>query len=320
MLAICVAGLLACGSGCAPMAQVTHWSPAIADVEGLHEIAVLDPSGDQGDVVSAQLESRLGRSRQFEVLENANLDRIQQVAHSDAAGECRMLRHAREAGIDAVVIADVVATECRDEPLQPRLRERLRFRNEIRRNGQPLQRTASVTINFRLLDTQTGEVRYEEEITRTTSQTGADLPTEDELLATLAGECADEFANALTPHETSGTIELARGPAFGLVGGLIRSGNRSAAAGDWVAAETQWRAALEQSPECDAALYNLAIAAAQRRDYAAAEDLAMEALRIEHSEVYAKGLAGIRRDRTGFEASRRPREDRMTLATYCRWP
>ena len=74
-----------------------------------------------------------------------------------------------------------------------------------------------------------------------------------------------------------------------------------------------WETALRTDPENDAAIFNLALAAASQGQFEEAENLALEAIRIEHNDCYEKGLEKIRLQRSQFETASQQGAD-MTLS------
>ena len=56
-------------------------------------------------------------------------------------------------------------------------------------------------------------------------------------------------------------------------------------------------------------LFNLALAAASESDFVKAEELALEAIRIQHSDCYETGLEQIRQQRAQHESASQPRRD-----------
>jgi hypothetical protein len=326
--------LAAVSAGCAPLATVTYCKPAAIDVAGMKRLAVMDFHGEGGDAVASALSGRLWNNRFYTVVSESELLPIKHASYCTEASEECLLKHAREAGIDAVVVGSVLEYRCDDEvahhadPLFPRDEEKPGdYERDLPRVGlasrDRVRRDAVVRISFRLLDARTGEVRAAKESTQHSESepapAGTDLPPRSEVLAGLVDQCVDEFVEMLAPHEDTCQMRLSRGewPRRGAV--EVRSGNQAAIAGDWEAARTHWRAALDLNPACDAALYNLAIEAAQRQAYSEAEDFAMQALRVEHCDLYTDGLAQIRKHRSNFESTREQQGDRILQASLANW-
>lgn len=160
---------------------------------------------------------------------------------------------------------------------------------------------ASVRVRFELIDTRTGEVLAERELARSAPQRNDGGRTDAEMLDRLLSECVDEFVAVLAPHETESAIQLAEGEWYSMSGSAVRRGVQFARRGRWQQAEAAWKKALERNARNDAALFNLAVAAAQSGDFAAAEDYAMAALRVRHTDCYATGLEQIRAMRSASE-------------------
>lgn len=324
--AICLA--VAALTGCAPLATVTCCKPAAIDVEGVRQLAVMDFRGENGTAVSAAVTARLWDSRFYTLVDPAELAPVQHASLSPPAREEFVLRQAREAGVDAVILGEVLDYRCDDEPLtrtdsffgrdsgrkffeRERLQVSLIPRDRVRRE-------ATVNIAFRLVDARTGEVRATRQCAHHFKEDldvkDGELPPRGKVLNDLTEDCVAEFVELLAPHEASCQMRLARSE-WPLPGAIdVRRGNRAALSGNWQSAREHWRKALEKNPNCDSALYNLAIDSASRQMYAEAEELAMQALQVEHCELYTLGLADIRRQRSEFESSLEQHDDRVLQA------
>ena len=316
--------------GCAPLAKVSHWQPAAIDVRGLNRVAVVDFRGEQGREVAAALNSRLWENRFYSLVDASELTPVQHAAYTPCQTDERLLHQARERGIDGVIVGEVVAYRCDDEILKEseiQLSEQSRAPASHERSPlhvgfthrERIHREATVAVTFRLVDAQTGEVRASRETSHHFSgespPDGTPLPPRGEVLTTLTDMCLDDFIAQLAPHQVECDVKLARGRWLGTVASDIRTGNRLAAAGDWDGARDRWQAAVDRNPECDAALFNLALDAVHRQQYAAAEDLAMRAIRLKHTDRYAEGLESIRQYRTGYEAVQQQRDSRVLQAS-----
>lgn len=298
--------LLVCGltTGCAQTARVHCWQPADIAADSVRSLAVVGAADEADQRAVVLLEDQLRRGSEIELVAYPNEEsRIQLASYLDdeGPGVDGLLQYGRQADVDALVIIDV---------------EKFGIDEHSIRSWSDLwgksdgARTAEVRVNFELIDTNTREVLARREIDRTAdADEGASQDSAD-VLDRLLGECVDEFVAELGPRETESTIQLAEGEWYSLGGSLVRLGVRFARAGRWQQAEAAWKKALSRNAHNDAALFNLAVASAQAGDYAAAEDYAMEALRIQHTDCYADGLEQIRELRSASEEA----EDQMRTA------
>lgn len=307
-------------SGCCQFAMVRCWEPPGVDMSGIRSVAVVDFTGPHGDELSAALTARLAASHSFTLVDPAELQADQHAICAEGTCDAGWIQRARERGVDAVLVGEVTEYRCDDELCEAAAGKR---RTDISEGvtaapQSALQREAVLTVSFRLLDARTGETRASQSTThryRQDSQSsGKPLLPRHEVLTQLADLCVEDFLADLTPHPQEAEMKLARGGWYGRGATEVRGGNRQAEAGDWDAARDHWQAAVDRNPECDAALYNLALDAAHRQQYERAEELAMQAIRLRHTENYAAGLERIRLYRSGFEAVREQRDSRVLQA------
>lgn len=161
-----------------------------------------------------------------------------------------------------------------------------------------------MTVNYRLIDSRTGETLSENRIS---CLEPASQAPQDQLQQTLVQRCGFEVVSQLTPQCDVCSIALAN-CAWTAAGGIsVRKGVRAAEKGNWEVAAKAWEAALHANPLNDAAIFNLAIAAASQSEFDRAEELALEALRIQHADCYEQGLEKIRLQRSLFESVSQPR-------------
>jgi hypothetical protein len=316
-LCLALASLLV--SGCAQTATVRHWQPASADVDGLHRVVVADFRGEAGPQVAAALNAELQQQQFFTLVDAQELSPVQHASLTPCCTEASLMSSAAAGHVDGVIAGDVLEYTCDDTLLsetQVNLGQDSAQHDEAAnhtqfgfRHQQRLQREGTVTIAFRLVDTRTGEIRAAHKATHHYSGISGPgdppLPPAGEVLDTLLDACITEFTQVACPHECEVEVALARPSWYSRQSTAVRSGNRLASRGEWESACDRWEDALASRPEQDAALYNLALAAAQRRDFTAAEDFAMRALQTRHRECYVQGLEEIRQQRADYEASRR---------------
>ncbi|REJ88373.1 MAG: hypothetical protein DWQ34_22560 [Planctomycetota bacterium] len=289
-IALLLAIAILAAGGCAQTAQITYRRPAEIGSGTLRQVAVAELEGEGAADVRRAIELQIADVENLTAVDHALLEpTIQQAGHipGDPAEAERLLRIARHNGVDALVVGEVV--EYASTP------------NASQDPSDAVTR-ARVSLALRLIDVETGDALDERQVTRSYDR----RRRSDRLLSSaradvmerLTDECVAEFMKLLAPHEATASVELANGELFRLSGLDIRRGVKRAARGDWDGAERIWRSVVAREPENHAALFNLAVAAASRHDYCAAEDYAMQALRSHHTDCYQAGLDQIRRFRS----------------------
>ncbi len=312
--------------GCSQFATVRCWQPAAIDVEGIQRLAVLDFRGENGADAAAALQSRLSVHQGYTVVDQSELMVVQHAACTTCPTESALLVQARERGLDGVIVGEVVAYRCDDDLRDPATSSSATDRDKHSDAARPglmqrgeLRREATVAINFRLLDARTGEVRAEKETLHTfrcaTGAESSQLPSRSLVLGELTNLCVNDFLELLAPYQEDCEMKLARAGWYGRTATSVRTGNRMAMQGNWDAARDHWQSAIDRDSHCDAALYNLALDAAHRQQYARAEDFAMQAIRLRHTDNYAEGLERIRQHRSGFDAVAEHRDRRVLQAS-----
>lgn len=311
-------------TGCAHVAQVTTLQPAAVDVSGMSRIAVIDFSGEQGSAVATNLSGRLWENQFYTVVDRSEIrSPVRQASYQDSSTRLsQVLTPAKAAGVDGVILGEVVEYRCDDEILQS---TSVNFhKDDVKHNDhdhdhtgfgvdhkETLLREGTVTIAFRLVDVSTGEVRASKQVSKHyegRSINGDEkLPPKGEVLDQLTQECLDEIIAMLAPHESTCDIELATCDIWTRGRSDVKSGVDFAKQGNWEKAEAKWKRAADANPENHAALFNLSVAAMQKQDYAEAEDFAMRAVRIEHKCCYANGLELIREKRALSEKAHEQR-------------
>lgn len=312
---LCLAGV-----GCAHTAQITVWQPAAADSRELGQVVVLPFTGDHGDLVAASLTSRLERGKVYQVVDRTELPMVSLVSLSEKQPgnyEKQALAAARKARVEGLLFGHVFLYDCevRTVPNSDVLAPR-RFGPERVFGTSPYQEHESewlvgnVGVEYRLLDTETGEERASGKVIREFREPRKalkDLPSRDTVLTNLVEECLDDVEKHLTPHKQTAHVRLATCD-WSLHGRPeVRQGCAAAEKGKWRDAEAKWQEALTYDAENHAALYNLGVAAANKLEYDAAEEYIMRAIRIKHCDCYETGLSQIRRHREDFEKSQTQR-------------
>ncbi len=321
--------------GCAHTAVVECWEPAEIDVAGMSRIVVIDFSGEQGSAIASSLSARLWENEFYTVLDRSELATgIQTASFSENPSLQEILDSARSSEIDGVVLGSVVEYRCDDQILKSaslNFFQEQESNNDFERAGldvevesnEVLLREGSVTIAFRFVDVETGEVRASKQVSKhfTNRSTNGhqDIPSQGAVLEMLTRECLDEVVQMLAPHESSCEMQLATCNFWTKGSREFKKGLKSARNGDWSGAEKFWQNAIAENPENHAALYNLAIVAAKRQDYDLAEQFALDALKVEHKECYTTGLGKIRERRTAWSRANDQRDARVVSAGETFW-
>jgi len=268
---------------------------------------------------------RLSENRFYSVVRGDELTTLQHAAYAPGSNHEAVLAQARARGIDGVVFGEVLDYQCDDEldDTDPETEDAVAGgpsvpESDVTGQRSQLQRSAEVAIAFKLVDARTGEVRAVRETRHQFSGASdletTNLPSRGDVLDKLTDMCLEEFVELLAPHQIEKQMQLARAGWYGRDARLTREANRLAVQGDWDRARDLWQQAADRNPDCDSALFNLAIDATHRQQYAHAEELAMEAIRIRHTEQYADGLALIREYRSGFNSMQQQRDRRVLQA------
>lgn len=322
-------------TGCAQTAVVQCWEPAEIDVTGVNRIVVADFTGEQGEAISAALSASLWENEFYTVVDRSELKPgIRTASFSERPTIQEVLSRAQAAGIDGVILGSVIEHRCDDQILGST--DLNLFQDEADQDGvttrsngltvesnEILLREGTVTIAFRLVDSETGEIRASQQISRHYSgrmENGeGTLPTSGEVLEKLRNQCVNDVVQMLAPHEMSCEIKLATCDFWSKGARDVKIALELASKGDWEGAERHWHEALTKNPENHAAMFNLSIAAARRQEYDIAEQYVLDALRLEHKKCYTQGLETIRERRTAWMRANDQRDARVVSSGTAQW-
>lgn len=323
-----VAALLGlCLCGCAQTATVHYWKPAELDAPHVRRIAVADLQGDHSAEVAVALRARLDADPPAGSAGPAG--GVQTAAGEEQPSGRKRFVLSRPDEADAVIVGQVLACRAADKNRDGSLAgdaassaTRTDASVALPESGELRVRSAEVKLELKLIDAASGELLAGKTLERsrewgvTSKRPSA---SDADVLRELTEDCLDEFMALLQPQRMQEDVELAVGDWFDLSGIRVRRGVRLARRGRWSDAERMWQAALDAAPECDAALFNLAIAAAQREDYDEAEEYAMRALRLRHTPCYAAGLDQLRRFRADADRIERQLPAPVIAASHRAW-
>jgi tetratricopeptide (TPR) repeat protein len=309
---------------------VHYWKPAELDAPHVRRIAVAVMEGEHAAEIAVALRERLEADQAAESAGPAF--GVETAAGEDADNSSRkrfIVCNPDEA--DAVIEGQVLAYGAADKDQDGSLIETTGSSADVATieqsptspsGGELRVRVAEVKFALQMVDASTGEVLASRTLERN-QEWGVTAkcrsPDDEEVLQELTHQCVDEFMTVLQPQQLEEQVELASGEWYELSGMRVRRGVSLARRGRWSDAERVWQAALDASPECDAALFNLAVAAAQREAYDEAEEYAMRALRLRHTPCYAVGLDQLRRFRADADRIERQLPPPVIAASHRAW-
>lgn len=321
--------------GCAHTAEVTSWEPAEIDSDGIHRVAVINFTGENGTEISSALSSRLWNNDFYTLVDHSDFSSdIRPASYTDHPNFHSLLASANHADVDAVIVGSVIQYRCDDNVLSRTNLDLQTYSDADQRNSQSgnsvlietqdtLYREATVTIAFRLVDVETGEILASKQISKhyrgEMKQGENHLPEKGRILEKLTNECLDEIVHMLAPHKTTCEMKLATCDFWTKGSGKVKAGLKHASTGDWEQAEQAWQAAIEENPENHAAMYNLSIAAVRKQEFDQAEEHVLDALRYEHDSCYTAGLEKIRERRTALSRANEQREARRPEPSDSLW-
>lgn len=248
------------------------WRAAAAPVSDVKMVGVVPFEGEWGKQVTEEVLVAFSKTGTYEI-QPIGIDADGQAVTLD--GVLAQAREMGDMGLDAVLIGEIVETP-----------------------GD----SNSLTVQYQLIDTRTGESLCRNEVHCLINERESRAPAA-EAQQSLIQRCGYELVSQLTPQCGACSIKLAT-PGWTERGSIsTRRGIRAAEDGEWEQAIAHWENARRINPDSDSAIFNLAIAAASQNNYDEAEELAMEAIRLRHSDCYEAGLERIRQQRTQFEAA-----------------
>ena len=257
--------------GCAHVAKIPMWRAAVAPVADVKMVGVVPFEGEWGKQVTDEVLAAFSKTGTYEIVGIDMNDG--QTPSLDAV--LAQAREMGEVGLDAVLVGEIVETTGNSN---------------------------SLTVQYRLIDTRTGESLCRNEVSCLINEAESRAPA-DEAQQSLIQRCGYELVSQLTPQCGACSIKLAT-PGWTERGSIsTRKGIRAAEKGQWQEAIAYWENARRANPQSDSAIFNLAIAAASQNNYDEAEELAMEAIRLRHSDCYEAGLERIRQQRTQYETA-----------------
>ncbi len=308
--------------------------PAEQNIDQLQKLAILELDGEKssGKIARASLVQAFFDNKHYELIDQAQLARVQPIATSDGRMSLpAAIEAAGVLGADAVLLGQVISYSVVDDKHKDpnavsgdKLRER-GFSSGAFGVGtdstESITREATVTLAVQLVDVRTGLVRVSYKATRNSKSkitiSQGDSTSRDRLLERLMGECCQEIVGKLAPHSVVIEESLAR-PNYSRGYSSVIKGNKLAIAGDWSAAQAAWQHAITSNPDNDAAMHNLALAAEVQQDYPGAMHWIDNAVAKSSSSTYAATRSRIlnrQRDFTTAIAQGRARHSAKQVTT-----
>ncbi len=309
-------------AGCSEKVYINVTKPATYDVSDVKRIAVLDFNGPRnaGASIASQFTNRLWKTQYFKIMERRELERILEehaLQMSGIINDSTAVEFGKILGVDALIIGDILSYEVQDKRGKEKVKEKVwkgeyekdekgNFVYEKTRSGREkkkkyeevlvdkefIQRSGNVSISFRMVSVETGEIRAGETKSRTYSQKffpdKGQLPTHQAILTQLSEAVIEQFIPLITPY----TIRVSK--TFEEDNDAVDLGIEYAQKNLWDRAMTIWQDELIRDPRNSAALYNLGLAYEVMGDFDQAEDYYTRALDIEPNDLYMEALANIR--------------------------
>ncbi|MBN1518395.1 tetratricopeptide repeat protein [Candidatus Sumerlaeota bacterium] len=253
----------------------------------IHRMALIDFGSQKfpaiADNITNKLLQRLLKVKGLELVEREKVKALideQKFSQTDYVDPNEAIEMGRMLGVDHFMMGTVLSYRAYDEQGNFTDMESVQSgTNVIYVDGRPVAvpqwsqvpinrnfkvRNVEVSVNFRVVDAQTGAVRMANSITRTyTSQRAVDgraLPAQDQLLDDLLEQCISEIMTHFEYHQAR--IEKSLSTRAGLA-----KGNKYLQNGLLPEAEAYYRRILERHPDNADANYNLGVVLEIKHDY-----------------------------------------------------
>jgi len=308
---------IAMTTGCSTTAQLASPRGPELDLPPIQKMAVLDFDGphDSGKIARSALTSQFSSTDHYRLVDQSELDRYAKVTQPQGAPDVQAaLAAGRQMGIDAILTGTVVSYDVYDDVTESEfvavsseetesddgLNNAFAF--DFERNIL-LNREGSVSLAFKLLDVETGEVIASRQTQHTfngqiKNGEGA-LPVRDQILTQLLDECSRDVLEMISPHDKTVDVKLASVWPWEDGASDIRKGNKLASEGNWKGAANRYDAVLKEHPQNHAALHNLAVAHEAQGDFVSAELHLNDALGIDKKTQYRDTAARLETAKAG---------------------
>lgn len=309
-------------ASCAQKTAIKVTKPAEIDVGGIQRLAVLDFRGPgySGANVASVFTSKLFETGFYTMIERAELKRILEEHALSLSGVVDMetaIQAGNVLGVQGVIVGDVISYRCDDRRGREKVKEKVwtgdyekdddgnivyektlfgkvkkkKYREEFV-DVEVIDREANVTLSFRLIDVETGQIVASREAshsyTKKVRSGEKSLPPANEILGNLGLRCVDEFVQMLAPHQVTVQTQFAKGNKE------VNNGIEFAKNGLWDKAQSVWEEVLQNDPQNDAAWYNIGLAAEVQGHYLEAQDAYDQAVTLKPKKLYMQSLKRIR--------------------------
>jgi curli biogenesis system outer membrane secretion channel CsgG len=313
-------------NNCSEKVFVNVTKPAVYDVSDVKRLAILDFNGPPkvGESVASQFTNRLWKAQYFKIMERRELQKIldeHALQMSGIINDSTAVEFGKILGVDALIIGDILSYEVEDKRGTEKVKEKVwkgdyekdekgnfiyektlfgkakkKKYEEVFVDKQYIQRSGNVSISFRLVSVETGEIRAGDTKSRTYSQKffpekSGQLPSPQSILTQLTEGVIEQFIPLITPY----TVRVSK--TFEEDNDAVDLGIEYAQKNLWDRAMKIWQDELGRDPQNTAAMYNLGLAYEVMGDFDQAEALYNKALDIEPNDLYMEALANLRQRR-----------------------
>jgi len=309
-------------NSCSKTVYVNVTKPATYDVSDVKRLAILDFNGpaDVGASIASQFTNRLWKAQYFKIMERRELQKIldeHALQMSGIINDSTAVEFGRILGVDALIVGDILSYEVQDKRGKEKVKEKVwkgdyekdekgnfiyektligktkkKKYEEVFVDKEYIQRSGNVSISFRLVSVETGEIRAGDTKSRNYAQKFSpdkgQLPSRDAILTQLSEGVIEQFIPLITPY----TIRVSK--TFEEDNDAVDLGIEYAQKNLWDRAMSIWEDELGRDPRNTAALYNLGLAHEVMGDFDQAESYYNRALDIEPNDLYMEALANIR--------------------------
>ncbi len=310
-------------TSCSKTVYVNVTKPATYNVSDVKRIAVLDFNGpiNVGAGIASQFTNRLWKTQYFKVMERRELQKVLEehaLQMSGIISDSTAVEFGKILGVEGLIVGDVLSYEVQDkrgtEKVKEKVwkgeyekdekgnfiyektargREKKKKYEEVFVNKEYIQRSGNVSISFRMVSVETGEIRAGDTKSRNYSKKfypeKGQLPSRDAILTQLSEAVIEQFIPLITPY----TVQVSK--TFEEDNDAVDLGIEYAQKNLWDRAMTIWQDELNRDPRNTAALYNLGLAYEVMGDFDQAEAHYNQALDIEPNDLYMEALANIRK-------------------------
>lgn len=310
-------------AGCSQKTAIQFTKPAEIDVGGIKRIAIMDFRGPEnsGSNAASVFASKLFGTGFYTIVERAELQKILEehaLSLSGVVDPETAVQAGNLLGVQGVVVGDVLAYRCEDRRGREKEKRQVwtgeyekdkegnyvyeknifgkKVRKKVYRDEwvdvEVLTREANVSLSFRLIDVQSGQIIATREASHSYNKKvkteQESLPPKDNILTDLGVRCINDFVRVLAPHPETVMAEFAGG------GGEVDKGIEFARNGLWDKAQDIWQGVIEKDAQHHAAWYNLGLALEARGLYNDARDAYDRAVNLKPKSLYIKALKRIR--------------------------